>query len=144
MLKVIITTLILTLSAFAHGIYYDLIEGAIAVRITAPNNVPISNAKVEVYAPEASLAFVQGRSDINGNFAFLPDSKGVWKVLINADSDHGGHLKEFTINIDDKFQIKDFEKPPYERYFTIISVLGFLFGVFGVFSMIKSRKDTNK
>lgn len=144
MLKVIITTLILTLSAFAHGIYYDLIEGAIAVRITAPNNVPISNAKVEVYAPEASLAFVQGRSDINGNFAFLPDSKGVWKVLINADSDHGGHLKEFTINIDDKFKIKDFEKPPYERYFTIISVLGFLFGIFGVFSMIKSRKDTNK
>lgn len=144
MLKAIITTLILTLSAFAHGIYYDLIEGAIAVRITAPNNVPISNAKVEVYAPEASLAFVQGRSDINGNFAFLPDSKGVWKVLINADSDHGGHLKEFTINIDDKFKIKDFEKPPYERYFTIISVLGFLFGIFGVFSMIKSRKDTNK
>lgn len=144
MLKVIITTLILTLSAFAHGIYYDLIEGAIAVRITAPNNVPISNAKVEVYAPEASLAFVQGRSDINGNFAFLPDSKGVWKVLINADSDHGGHLKEFTINIDDKFKIKDFEKLPYERYFTIISVLGFLFGIFGVFSMIKSRKDTNK
>ncbi len=144
MLKAIITTLILTLSAFAHGIYYDLIEGAIAVRITAANNVPISNAKVEVYAPEASLAFVQGRSDINGNFAFLPDSKGVWKVLINADSDHGGHLKEFTINIDDKFKIKDFEKPPYERYFTIISVLGFLFGIFGVFSMIKSRKDTNK
>ena len=144
MLKAIITTLILTLSAFAHGIYYDLIEGAIAVRITAPNNEPISNAKVEVYAPEASLAFVQGRSDINGNFAFLPDSKGVWKVLINADSDHGGHLKEFTINIDDKFKIKDFEKPPYERYFTIISVLGFLFGIFGVFSMIKSRKDTNK
>lgn len=144
MLKAIITTLILTLSAFAHGIYYDLIEGAIAVRITAPNNVPISNAKVEVYAPEASLAFVQGRSDINGNFAFLPDSKGVWKVLINADSDHGGHLKEFTINIDDKFKIKDFEKLPYERYFTIISVLGFLFGIFGVFSMIKSRKDTNK
>ncbi len=144
MLKAIITTLILSLSAFAHGIYYDLIEGAIAVRITAPNNVPISNAKVEVYAPEASLAFVQGRSDINGNFAFLPDSKGVWRVLINADSDHGGHLKEFTINIDDKFKIKDFEKPPYERYLTIISVLGLLFGIFGIFTIIKSRKDTIK
>ncbi len=144
MIKSIITILILGLSAFAHGIYYDVIEGAIAVRITAPNNVPISNAKVEVYAPDASLAFVQGKSDINGNFAFLPDSKGNWRILINADSDHGGHLKEFTINIDDKFQIKDFEKPPYERYFTIISVLGFLFGVFGVFSMIKSRRDTTK
>ncbi len=141
MIKAIITTLILSLSAFAHGIYYDLIEGAIAVRITAPNNVPISNAKVTIYAPEASLAFVEGRSDINGNFAFLPDSRGIWKVLINADSDHGGHLKEFTINIDDKFKIKDFEKPPYERYLTIISVLGLLFGIF---AMVKSRKDTIK
>ncbi len=144
MLKTIITTIILTLNVFAHGIYYDLVEGAIAVRITAPNNVPISNAKVEIYAPDASLAFVQGRSDINGNFAFLPDSKGIWRVLINADSDHGGHLKEFTINIDDKFEIKDFEKPPYERYLTVISVLGILFGIFGIFMMLKSRKDTVK
>ena len=144
MIKSIITILILGLSAFAHGIYYDVIEGAIAVRITAPNNVPISNAKVEVYAQEASLPFVQGRSDINGNFAFLPDSKGNWRILINADSDHGGHLKEFTINIDDKFEIKDFEKPPYERYLTVISVLGILFGIFGIFMMLKSRKDTVK
>ncbi len=144
MTKAIITTLILSLTAFAHGIYYDLIEGAIAVRITSPNNVPISNAKVTVYAPEASLAFVEGKSDINGNFAFLPDSKGIWKVLINADSDHGGHLKEFTIDIDDKFKIKNFEKPPYERYLTIISTLGLLFGIFGIFAIVKNRKDIIK
>ena len=72
-------------------------------------------------------------------FCFF-DSKGNWKILINADSDHGGHLKEFTINIDDKFKIKDFEKPPYERYFTIISVLGFYLGFWSFFNDKKIEK----
>ena len=141
MVKFLISLWVLSLSLFAHGIFYKVLDGALAINITAPNNLVISDAKVVVYAPEGSLPYAKGITDINGNFAFLPDSKGSWKVLIDVPSDHGSHKKEFNILIDDKFEIKDYDKPPYERYFAILSILGIIFGIFGIFSIYLRRKN---
>lgn len=144
MIKIILFCFVLNFSLFAHGVFYKVIQGAVAIRITAPNNLAISNAKVSIYAPEASLAFSKGKTDINGNFAFLPDVKGKWKVIVDVPSDHGSHTKEFFVSINDNFQLQDYDKEPYERYFAILSVLGILFGIFGLYSIYLRRKDTSK
>lgn len=127
--------------ANAHGFFYKVVDGAIAIHISTGNNIALSDAKISIYAPEASLAYTKGTTDINGNFAFLPDSEGLWKVLINVPSDHGSHKKEFTINIDQNIKLKDYEKEPYERYFVFISSLGIIFGMFGLYSIYLRRKE---
>lgn len=143
MLRVLIVCLLLNLSAFAHGFYYKVIDGALAIHVATGNNIAISDAKVVVYAPGGSLAFTKGITDINGNFAFLPDSKGEWRVLVDVPSDHGSHKKEFKIEIDDNFKLQDYEKEPYERYFTLIASLGIIFGLFGMYSIYLNRRKEN-
>jgi nickel transport protein len=140
-LKSIVILFFSSLSLFAHGIFYEVEKGAMSVRITSANNLAISDAKVKVYAPGGSLAYARGYTDINGNFAFMPDSKGKWLVKVTVSSDHGDHHKSFYINITNEYEIKDFEKIPLERYFGIISVLGIIFGIFGLFSYIRIKKS---
>ncbi|SKB31642.1 hypothetical protein [Malaciobacter marinus] len=144
-IRAIITALLLNLSAFAHGVFYELVDGSVGVRVTAPNNIAISDADITIYAPEASLPFTKGKTDVNGNFAFIPDSHGQWRVVINVGSDHGAHIKDFKITIDENQKVKEFEKTPYERYMKILSVLGLLLGLFGIIVLLKNRKkDTTK
>lgn len=144
MIRVLLICLALNFSLFAHGVFYKVLDGAIAIRITAPNNLAISDANVSIYAPGGSLAFTKGKTDINGNFAFLPDGKGEWKVLVDVPSDHGSHKKEFFVTVDDNRKLVDYDKEPYERYFALLSSLGILFGLFGLYSIYLRRKDTSK
>ncbi|AXH12637.1 hypothetical protein [Halarcobacter bivalviorum] len=143
-LRTLFLSLLLSATVFAHGVFHNIVDGAVAIRVTAPNNIAIDNAKITIYAPESSLPFTKGKTDLNGNFAFVPDSHGKWKVDIDVPSDHGSHLKSFHVTIDEKQNVKEFEKTPYDRYLNIISALGFLFGIFGIISLLKTRKkDTN-
>ncbi|ADG94662.1 conserved hypothetical protein [Arcobacter nitrofigilis DSM 7299] len=139
-LKIFLGAILLNVSLFAHGVFYEVVDGAIGIRVTAPNNIAISNATITIYAPEASLPFTKGKTDVNGNFAFMPDSYGEWRVKINVPSNHGPHLKDFKINIDKNFKVKSYEKVPYDRYMKILSVLGFLLGIFGIIILFKNRK----
>lgn len=134
--------LIVAFSIFlnAHGVFYEINNEAISIQVSSANNIAMSNAQVTIYAPKASLPFTKGKSDINGNFAFVPDSYGKWRVNIDVPSDHGSHKKEFTIEIDEKFNIKSFEKMPLERYTKILNALGILLGIFGIIVLFKCRK----
>lgn len=124
----------------AHGVFYKVGDKALGITISSANNLAISNANVTIYAPNASLPFTKGYTDINGNFAFVPDSFGKWKALVDVPSDHGSHKKEFFIEVDKNFDIKTFEEMPLERYTKILNALGILFGIFGIIALIKCRK----
>lgn len=139
-IRTLLLSLFLSLNVFAHGVFHNIVEGAVGIRITAPNNIAIDNAKITIYAPESSLPFTKGKTDLNGNFAFIPDSHGNWRVDIDVPSDHGSHLKSFNITIDENQKAKEFEKTPYDRYLNIVSALGFLFGIFGIISLLRTRK----
>jgi nickel transport protein len=143
MIKMLLSCFVLNLSLFAHGIFYKVLDGALTINITAPNNLAISDAKVVIYAPEGSLPYTKGITDVNGNFSFLPDTQGNWKVVLNIPSDHGNHKKEFSIVVDEKLKMKNYEKQPYERYFAILASLGLIFGIFGLYTMYLRKKDMN-
>lgn len=145
-IKSLFLLFIFNLSLFAHGVFYDVKEGAISVRVSSANNLAVSDAKIKVFAPGGNLAFSRGFTDINGNFAFVPDSKGKWLVEISVPSDHGNHKKEFYIDIDDDKKVIDFDKMPIERYLGILSILGIIFGVSGLLSFyfISKRKKVSE
>lgn len=139
-LKFLIVLFLSNISLFAHGIFYDVTEGAVNIRISSANNLSISNAKVEIFAPEGNLAYARGFTDVNGNFAFMPDSGGKWHVKVIVPSDHGNHEKEFNIELKDDYKVKDFDRVPVERYLGVFSALGIMLGFFGIFSFYREYK----
>ncbi|QKF81714.1 hypothetical protein [Halarcobacter ebronensis] len=139
-LRFLLILFLSNISLFAHGIFYDVTEGAVNIRISTANNLSISNANVEVFAPGGNLAYARGFTDVNGNFAFMPDSGGKWHVKVIVPSDHGNHDKEFNVELSDDYKVKDFDRVPVERYLGFFSVLGIMLGVFGIFSFYREYK----
>jgi nickel transport protein len=88
--------------AMAHSIRVDMTLKSPAVTIYAgfSKTKPIANAKVEIYAPEAETHYQTGKTDINGNFAFLPNTFGEWKIKID---DEMGHVRNTSISIPKEF-----------------------------------------
>ncbi len=92
--------------AMAHSIKVDVSLQSPAVTVFAGFSItkPISNAKVEVFAPDSQTPFQVGRTDINGNFAFLPKTSGEWRITIDDEMGHFG--KKTVIISHDFFQIE--------------------------------------
>lgn len=120
-------------SLFAHIVQYDVGQKAIYVSVFFDKEHKSSWSKYELYAPDASLPYQQGRTDTNGVVAFLPDRAGNWRLDIHAGSDHGEHFKQIELTIDDAMILQDVTKPLYSKYGAIISGLGIIFGFFGLF-----------
>ena len=58
----------------------------------------MSYAKVYVYSPnskETDVEFQNGRTDAKGNFAFVPDSAGTWRITASDM----GHKADLQINV---------------------------------------------
>lgn len=119
-------------SLFAHIVQYNVGQKAIYVSIFFDKEHISSWSKYELYAPEASLPYQQGRSDTNGVIAFLPDRAGKWRLDVHAGSDHGEHFQHIELDINEAMIIKDVTKPLYSKYGAIISGIGLIFGFFGL------------
>ncbi|MBS4013526.1 MAG: hypothetical protein KGZ97_07165 [Bacteroidetes bacterium] len=102
------TLLVLLFStlAMAHSIRVDVNIQSPTVTIYAGFSKikPIANAKVEVFAPETETPYQLGQTDINGNFAFLPNAYGEWRIKID---DEMGHVRNTKINIPKEFFTTD-------------------------------------
>ncbi|QJT08180.1 hypothetical protein [Oceanidesulfovibrio marinus] len=60
---------------------------------------PMAYAEVAVYAPgKDDVAFQDGYADNQGRFAFLPDSHGAWRIVVN---DGMGHRAETTVDVEE-------------------------------------------
>ena len=85
--------------ASAHGTDYRILdsEGAIVVEFIYDDNQPIRYAEVLIFSPEDDdIEFQNGRTDMNGKFAFYPDAPGKWRI--QAD-DGTGHLERVSIEV---------------------------------------------
>ena len=83
----------------AHGTDYRLLDekSAVVVEFIYSDNQPMAYAEVLVYSPENdSVEYQNGRTDMNGRFAFYPQSPGNWRI--QAD-DGTGHLERVSIEI---------------------------------------------
>ena len=131
--------------AFSHGISYSVKEGnAVIISANFSQNIPVSGGEVKIYFENSALATIQGQTDENGKFAFLPPKAGNYKAEIIADTDHGEHKIEFKIEVNSDFGVNKYDELAFAKYQGILSVLGLIFGLFGVIIMIKNRSNLKK
>ena len=84
--------------AHAHALYAaHTWQGSVALVqfAYAGGSVP-TYAKVEVYSPaDAKVEFQNGRTDAQGRFAFMPDTPGLWRIIM---ADNMGHRVEHAVD----------------------------------------------
>ena len=133
---------------FAHEVNYQ-VKGAqgVCVSFFFTGGEPMDYAEIEVYAPEEKIPFQKARTDRNGIFCFMPDKKGVWKVIAKGTTEHGLHGAFVEIKIKEDLSIEDFKKPliaSYTKFFIVIGIAGWLIGFAGIYLFLKENKKSIK
>lgn len=113
---------------------------AVSIRLSSANSIALSGANVQVFAPNETSVYTQGTTDLNGAFAFVPHKRGDWRVVFTVPSDHGDHKTSLNVKISKDYKLQDYSQPLFQRYSSLIGVLGILIGIFGILAIIKSRK----
>ncbi|OBQ56765.1 hypothetical protein [Halodesulfovibrio spirochaetisodalis] len=89
-------------SALAHGVTARSISTQTAiVQFEYAGGDPMSYAEVLVFSPktkEGGVEFQNGRTDAQGNFAFVPNAAGTWRITA-LDM---GHKAEMELNISEE------------------------------------------
>lgn len=116
----------------------------------------VSGGDVTIYAPgEMETVFQSGKTDPNGNFAFIPDKAGEWRVVVD---DGTGHKNEAVIMLEDAFFAvtgADLEteegdidtvapKAALSVFWKALIGISLLIGIAGILYGLKSRKESVK
>ena len=124
--------------AFAHGISYSVKEDkALVISAFFSPSDPVSYGEVKVFYEDSAIAMQNGQTDEFGKFAFLPPKVGNYRIQIIGNSDHGEHKSEFNIEVNSDFGLSKYDELAFAKYQGILSVIGLIFGLFGVIIMIK-------
>ncbi len=99
---VIVFTLILHFSVFAHGIKIETrMDSPFVIVIPSYHGGKvISQATVTVTFEKQDKPFIEGSTDKDGMFRFKPDKPGIWSI--RAD-DGTGHRRTIEIKLDQSF-----------------------------------------
>ncbi|MBP3224121.1 carboxypeptidase-like regulatory domain-containing protein [Campylobacter sp. JMF_01 NE2] len=140
-MRVLISVLFCAILAFAHGISYNIThDKAVIINANFATSIPAKHAKVRIYQGDSALAMQIAQTDENGKLAFLPPAPGKYRVEISAQSDHGEHRSEFSVDIDENFGVSKYDELAFAKYQGLLSVIGIIFGLFGIIALIKSKK----
>ena len=129
---------------FAHEVNYQ-VKGAqgVCVSFFFAGGEPMDYAEIEVYAPGEKIPFQKARTDRNGIFCFMPDKKGVWKVIAKGETEHGLHGAEVEVKVKEDLSIEVFKKPlvaTYTKVFIAFGIVGWLIGLAGIYLFLKEKK----
>ena len=87
---------------YAHGVgYREISLRAVPLEFFYSTGEKMSYREAKVFSPnDKKFAVQSGRTDEQGRFAFIPDSEGEWRVIVQ---DEEGHRCEAKINITEEF-----------------------------------------
>ena len=128
----------------AHTVNYDVLPKGISVHVFYAVNEPASYSQYELFAPGDELPYATGRTDRNGFVSFLPNMAGVWKVKVLGESSHGFHGAAIDVKVDQALGVESFSKPLVAQHTKVITGLSIVFGLFGVYALLRSRWKTEK
>lgn len=133
---------------FAHEVNYQ-VKGkqGICVSFFFAGGEPMDYAEIEVYAPDEKIAFQKARTDKNGIFCFIPDKKGIWKVIAKGETEHGLHGAEIEIKVKEDLSIEEFKKPlvaTHTKVFITFGIVGWLIGLTGIYLFFKNKNKKEK
>jgi len=101
-------------------------------------------AEVEVYALGEKIPFQKARTDKNGIFCFMPDKKGIWKVRVQGETEHGLHAAEVEVKVKEDLSIEGFKKPlvaTYTKLFIALGIAGWFIGLSGIYLLWKQKQS---
>jgi nickel transport protein len=140
----------------AHGLNIHLSENPPVVIVEADygdHHHGVSQGDVFIYAPgEMETVFQSGKTDPYGNFAFIPDKAGEWRVVVD---DGTGHKNEAVIMLEDAFFAvtgadleteEDAEPAPPKAALSVFwkALIGIslLIGIAGIIYGLRVRKES--
>ena len=126
--------------ARAHAVHAEHIDGGQGLRVVFEDGVPMAQAEVKVFAPDApDVPWQEGMTDREGRFVFYPSLKGAWRIVVD---DGMGHAVSREIDVDEHGHAHmdaDHHHHHHHGASTIVAGLGFLFGIFGIWSLFRRR-----
>ncbi len=127
--------------AHAHGVFHEITKrDAVLISAEYDDGEPMSYAAVKIFSPSGGkIEHQNGRTDKNGRFAFVPDSPGPWRIIIDAEM---GHLIDATFAVDDAFQIvaKEETERSGSKWCGLAAGIGIIFGLWGIASRFLARR----
>ena len=101
-LAVMVSLLCSSSCSYAHGTGYRQSSlKAVPLEFAYSTGEAMSYREARVYSPnDEKFAVQSGRTDESGRFAFVPNVKGEWRVVVR---DEEGHQCEAKIDITDEF-----------------------------------------
>jgi nickel transport protein len=129
-----------------HSINYQVEQQGIALRAFYSAKDPASYSQYEIWGPgdREDLPHQTGRTDKNGFLAFVPDRAGTWKVKVWGESSHGYHGFTTEIKVAKGLSLESFSKPLAAAHTKLITGLSLIFGIFGIYAFLKSRRKQEK
>ncbi|MBN8730110.1 MAG: hypothetical protein J0L64_06170 [Acidobacteria bacterium] len=112
---------------------------AVVIRARYGGSEPVAFVKVQVVAPQGSpIEYQHGLTDRNGQFSFVPDGPGSWRVLVD---DEEGHRRELMVSVPSPFDGATASTPPApDRWMRVLTGLSLMVGLTGFVYGWKSRR----
>ena len=134
------------IDSHGHSINYQVLEKGIAVRAFYSEKDPSSYSQYEIWGPgdREDLPHQTGRTDKNGFLAFVPDRAGTWKIRLWGESSHGYHGFTTEVKVDQGLNLESFSKPLLATHTKLITGLSLIFGIFGIYAFLRSRRNQGK
>ncbi|MCJ8499321.1 DUF4198 domain-containing protein [Desulfatitalea alkaliphila] len=138
--------LLLALFAFptmlqAHGMVWEIAtRETVTILATYDDGDPMAYSDVKIFAPgESRIEHQNGRTDKNGHFAFIPDTPGQWRIVVDGGM---GHVINTTFEVDETLTVAGDTavSTPHSRLHGIMAGLGLIFGLTGIGFYFRGRR----
>jgi nickel transport protein len=91
----------------------------------------------QIFAPDSTVAFQNGRTDALGRISFLPDRPGRWRVVVTTEDGHG---LEVRVRVDEALEVTEVDGPAQAGIMNIVAGVGYLLGLAGLLALWRQRK----
>jgi nickel transport protein len=140
----IFSFLLATTAVYPHSINYEVQQKGVSVRIFYAEKDPASYSEYELFGPGDTQPHQTGRTDKNGFISFFPERAGIWKIKVWGESSHGYHGVTIDVKVDEALNLKSFSKPLAATHTKLIVGVSLIFGIFGIYALLKSRRSRDK
>jgi len=122
-----------------HGVETETFAVGTGVKARYSDESPMAYCDVAIFAPDdAEQEYQTGITDRNGCFAFVPDTSGVWRVIVD---DGMGHQVTAEVAVDSlQATGTDDHHHSGDRTSSAIVGVSLIFGLFGIWALLRGSR----
>ncbi len=122
----------------AHDLQLTVTSGeAIVIQLQHGSGTPLAGTSYEIRPEDTEFVVQSGHTNRDGRIAFVSGDAGTWRLRAFSADGHGG---EMSFSTDETGTMRSSSRPLGERYLHLITGVGLILGIFGLFSLLRGRK----